>query len=40
VAGRIEDYAIGGGMQSAMLGTQERRRQPGIAWDERQSVPG
>jgi hypothetical protein len=40
VAGRIEDYAIVGDMQSTVLGTQEHQRQPRIAWDERRSVPG
>jgi hypothetical protein len=40
VARRIEDYAIVGDMQSAVLGTQEHRRQPRIAWDKRRSVPG
>jgi hypothetical protein len=40
VAGRIEDYAIVGDVQSAMLGTNEHRRQPRIAWAERRSMPG
>jgi hypothetical protein len=40
VADRIEDHAIVGDMQSTMLGTQERWRQPRIGWDERRSVPG
>jgi hypothetical protein len=40
VAGRIEDYAIVGDMQPDMLGTQEHRRQPRIAWEERRGVPG
>jgi hypothetical protein len=44
VAGRIEDYAIVGDMQSVALNlgghAEEHRRQPRITWDERRSVPG